>query len=424
MTESAHRASIDQAGSPSIQIRGSASGFGIPGFVIFIAAIMALNGIGIDIMLPPLPAIGSSLGLSHENERQWVIGIFIIGFGSAQILWGPFSDRYGRKPVLMIGLTGYACTSLVAGFAANFTVLLAARLLQGVSASAARIVLVAIIRDCYAGRHMARVMSLAFTVFMLVPILAPSLGQAIELWSGSWRAIFIVLAIYAGIVGIIGFARLKETLNPLHRQPLSLAGASSAALRVARNRTAAGYTLASAFALGCTSSLVMSVEQIFSDVFAQKALFPILFACIAGTMIFAALLNAYCVDRFGTRRLSHGSLLWFIALSAIHLGWACAGLETVWSFVFLQAAQMFFYGVLNANFNAMAMEPVGDIAGSASSVQGFVSTCTGAMIGAIVGQSYDGTTSPLHIAFLACGVLALIAILYAERGHLLRPRCS
>lgn len=402
----------------------SATGFGATGFVIFVSSIMALNALGIDSMLPALPTIGDAFRVARVNDRQWIIAIFMLGFGLAQIVWGPLADRYGRKPLLIIGVTSYAVSNLLAGFASGFSMLLVARLLGGASASAARVILISVIRDCYSGRQMARVMSLAIMMIYLVPMAAPGLGQVIAVLFGSWRAIFFTLAVYAGVAGALGLFRLNETLHPEFRRPLSFASAADAFGRVIRDRSAIGYTMASAFSFACVSGFVMSVEPVFAEIFHLQALFPILFAGIGGCMAIATLLNARFVERLGTRLISHAALITFIAVNALHAAIAAAGSETLYTFVALQGVQMFFYGLLSSNFNSMAMEPVGDVAGSASSVQGFISTCIGAGIGAAIGQLFDGTTAPLSLGFLGCSLLSLSAVLYAEQGQLFRPRHS
>lgn len=400
----------------------SASGFGATSFVFFVSSIMALNALGIDSMLPALPTIGNALRVAHVNDRQWIIAIFMLGFGLAQIVWGPLADHYGRKPLLIIGVTSFAISNLLAGLASSFSMLLVARLLGGASAAASRIILISVIRDCYSGRQMARVMSLAIMMIYLVPMFAPSLGQAIAAILGSWRAIFFMLAAYAGAVGAFGLIRLKETLHPEVRRPLNFATVADAFGQVIRDRSAIGYTMASACSFACVSSFVMSVEPVFTDIFHVQDEFPILFAGIGGCMAIAMFLNAWLVERFGTRLISHIALIAFIAVNVLHLAVAATRGETLYSFVALQGVQMFFYGLLSSNFNSMAMEPVGDIAGSASSVQGFMSTCIGVGFGAAIGQLFDSTTFPLALGFLGCSLLCLCAVLYAEQGRLFRSR--
>ena len=399
----------------------SASGFGATNFVFFASSIMALNALGIDSMLPALPTIGNALEVAHANDRQWIIAIFMLGFGLAQIVWGPLADHFGRKPLLIIGVTSFAVSNLLAGFASSFSMLLVARLLGGASAAAARIILISVIRDCYSGRQMARIMSLAIMMIYLVPMVAPSLGQVIVVILGSWRAIFFMLAAYAGVVGAFVLIRLKETLRPEFCRPLNFAAVADAFGQVIRDRSAIGYTMASACSFACVSSFVMSVEPIFTDIFRLQDLFPILFAGIGGCMGIAMFINAWFVERFGTRLISHAALIAFIAVNFLHLAVAVNRGETLFSFVVLQGVQMFLYGLMSSNFNSMAMETVGDIAGSASSVQGFISTCIGAGVGAAVGQLFDSTTVPLALGFLGCSLFCLCAVLYAEQGRLFRP---
>jgi len=396
-------------------------GLSFAGFVSFIASIMALNALGIDSMLPALPAIGRALGVPSENERQWIIVIYLLGFGGGQIIWGPLADRYGRKPILAVSLLFYSVFAFLAGFAASFPLLLGARLLQGIAASASRVLVVSIVRDCYSGRRMARVMSLAFMVFLAVPILAPSVGQVITLLFGSWRSIFYAIGAYGVIIGLICTFRLKETLHPEYRHPISTKSVLGAMKRVVVTRVSIGYTIAAAFCFGCISGFVTSAQQIFADVFHVPTLFPVLFATVATGMGAASFLNSRLVERYGTRRLSHAAMLGFVVAGCLHLSVAIAGYDSVILFPILQATQMFFFGLMNSNFSSMAMEPLGDIAGAGSSVQGFLSTCIGALLGSIVGQSFNGSTIPVSLGFTVLGVATVAAVFWTERGKLFRP---
>lgn len=396
----------------------SVSGFGATGFFLFVSSLMALNALGIDSMLPALPAIGEEFRVARINDRQWVIGMFMLGFGLAQIVWGPLIDRFGRKPLLIIGVVLFAVANLLAGLANTFSMLLVTRLLGGVSASATRIILISVVRDCYSGRKMARIMSLATMMIYFVPMLAPGVGLAITTLFGSWRAIFFALAVYAVVVGTLGLVRLKETLRPELRRRLNVATVWIAFSWVLRDRPTFGYTLASAFSFACVTGFIVSVEQIFTGIFKVQDLFPILFAGIGCCMALATMLNAWLVESLGARLISHGALIVFIAASAVHVAIAAAGCETLLAFLAIQGVQMFFYGLLSSNFSSIAMESVAEIAGSASSAQGFISTSIGAIVGTIIGQSFDGTTVPLTLGFLGCGLISLCAVCFAEQGRL------
>ena len=386
-------------------------------FVAYIAVLMMTNVMAIDSMLPALPEIGHALGIDTANHTQFVVTAYLLGFGAAQIIYGTLSDRFGRKPVLLFGLALYVIASMVAAFAGSFAVMMAARATQGIGAAASRVLAISIVRDCYTGRQMARVMSLAFIVFLAVPILAPSIGQLIMLVA-PWRAIFGLLTLFGAAVIAWTVLRLPETLHPQDRVPISFAGINHAFMAVIRSRVTIGYMFAMTLVMGGLFGFINSAQQIFADAFHASHLFTTVFALIAVFMALSSMLNARIVGQLGMRRVSHAALLGYIGVSLLHLVIVIAGIETIWSFAVMQAALMFCFGLVASNFNAMAMEPVGHVAGTASSLLGFVSTAGGAVLGFLVGQQFDGTTLPLSIGFASFGALALLLVLYAERGRL------
>lgn len=390
-------------------------------FVALVAAMMSLTALGIDAMLPALPAIGDSLDVAEANHRQFVITAYLIGFAVAQLAYGPLSDRFGRRPVLGIALFAYLVTSALAAISGSFVLLLAARCAMGAGAAGARVVTVALVRDCFAGRAMARVMSLAFMVFMAAPVFAPAFGQGVLWAGGSWRMIFWGIGAISGLVAAWFWLRMPETLAPEARQSLQPRRILGDYATVLRDRCAVGYTLASALLSGGLFGFIGSVQQIMADVFGRPELLTLVFAAVASTMAVGSFLNSRIVMRIGTRRISHSALSALTMLAGIHLAVAASGAESIWSFALLQALMMASFGLATSNFSAMAMERMGAIAGTASSLQGFVVTLGGALIGAQIGQAFDGTTVPLYTGFLVAGVLAFGAVLYAERGRLFRP---
>ncbi len=394
---------------------------GFKQFVGLVAALMATNALAIDSMLPALGKIGGSLGLTAANERQWIITAYLLGFGAAQIIYGTLADRFGRKPVVLIALAIYVLASLAAGFAHSFELMMLARVVQGIGAAGTRVLGVSIVRDCYAGRQMARVMSLSFIVFLGVPILAPSLGQLVMLFA-PWPAIFVALALYASVILVWIARNLPETLHPEDRRPIAFAGILSALRLTLSNRTSLGYTLATTLVVGGLFGFINSAQQVFTDVFHQPRLFTLIFAGIAGAIAIASLLNARLVDRLGSRKISHLALLGFIAVALFHASVAASGHETIWSFALLQSAMMFCFGLMVGNFGAMSMEPLGHIAGSAASIQGFISTVGGALIGFFIGQNFNGTVAPLTLGFAVCSLAALVAVLLAEGGRLFQAQ--
>lgn len=409
--------------SPAAADEGPHPGLGNRAFIGLVAALMAINALSIDIMLPALPDIGRSLQIMEANQRQWVISAYLLGFGAAQLIYGPLSDRHGRRPVLLISLGMFALTSLAATFASNFEEMMIARVLQGVAAAATRVLAVSIVRDCYSGRRMARIMSLSFIIFLAVPILAPSFGQLILLVA-PWPWIFAALAFFGAILGAWTALRLPETLHPEYRAPISPRALLRATGRVLGTRVSLGYTIASTLLFGCLLGFINSSQQIFATTFRAPHLFTTIFALAAGAMAVASYANSRIVERLGSRLVSHMALIAFILVALANLAFALGGHQTIWTFSILQAAMMACFGLSASNFGAMSMEPMGAIAGTAASIQGFVSTVGGTLIGALIGQRFDGTTVPVTLGYAMLGLLALLAVFITERGQLFRPQCA
>lgn len=394
-------------------------GMGFREFVAIVAAMMAVNALAIDAMLPVLPEIGAALGVRDENQTQLVLTTYLLGFGFGQIFYGPLADRFGRRPVLLASLAFYVAFSVVAAVATTFEQMLIARALQGVGAAACRVLAVSIVRDCYSGRRMARVMSLSFIVFIAVPVIAPSVGQLIILFA-PWRWIFGFLALAGGGLALWAGIRLPETLPLGARRPLRAASILQAFQIVLTNRMSVGYTVASTLVLGGLFGFINQAQQIFVGIFDLGAYFPLVFASIALFVAASSFLNSQIVERLGMRRVSHAALLGFTAVSTLHAFIALAGLESLYVFVPLQAAMMFCFGLAIGNFGSLAMEPVGHVAGTASSAQGFLTTLGGALLGFAIGQQYDGTVVPLMLGYSVLGVAAIGVVLVTERGRLFR----
>ncbi|MGQ7844018.1 multidrug effflux MFS transporter [Granulosicoccus sp. 3-233] len=393
-------------------------GLSFAGFVTLMAGFMALNGLAVDTMLPALPAIGEELNVADPNDRQWVITAYFLGFGLFQLFYGPLSDRYGRRPVLLLGVSIYAVFSICTVFASTFDGVVMTRFLQGAGSAATRVLVVAIVRDCYSGRQMARVMSLAFIIFLTVPVLAPAIGQGVMLFV-SWHWIFLGLALFAMGLAVFAWMRLPETLDPEHRLPLSMGRVLQAFKVVATTRNSIGYTIAMTLVLGPLFGYISSVQQIFADVFDVEALFTVYFAITAISMAMASFLNSRIVERLGTRMVSHSALCSMLILALLGLLVEQTGHQSLYSFVALQSAMMFCFGLTAPNFGSMAMEPVGHIAGTASSVQGCVTTVGAAVLGFLIGQAFNGSTVPLIGAFALFSATAIGVVLLTE-GRMFR----
>jgi DHA1 family bicyclomycin/chloramphenicol resistance-like MFS transporter len=322
--------------APSSAIKAPPKGPGFAEFVCLIAVMMALNALAIDAMLPALPYIGEDLGVANENSRQWVITAYLLGFGVAQLFYGPLSDRYGRRPVLFTGIAVYVVFSVLAAFAHTFDMLILSRIGMGIGAAATRVLAVSIVRDRYAGRTMARVMSLSFLVFLGVPILAPAVGQTIMLVA-PWPWIFGVFALSGGAFLIWAGLRLPETLHPEDRMPINLGRIAGAFRFALSNRIGMGYTLAMTVISGALFGFINSSQQIFFDVFKAPSLFPVVFALVAAGIAVASVLNARLVEKLGSRLIAHTALFGFIGFGALHALIAWTGHDSLWVFAALQA---------------------------------------------------------------------------------------
>jgi DHA1 family bicyclomycin/chloramphenicol resistance-like MFS transporter len=393
---------------------------GFPEFVIVIASIMALNPLAMDMMLPALPNIGSTFKIPVANHLQLVLSTFLIGFGAGQFIMGPLSDRFGRRAVLIGGLTVYAVASVLAIAAPSFETLLLARALQGFGTAATRVIATSIVRDCYVGRKMASVMSLAMMVFIAVPVVAPSFGQAVLLVS-QWRGIFVVLMAYGLLALVWCTLRLPETLPPGQRRSLAPADVLAAFRQTVTHRQTIGYATAAGCVMGALFAYVFSAQQVFTGVYHLGHAFPLAFAAIAAGTAVAGFLNSRLVGRLGMRVISHGALSLYTAVAAVMLVAESLGALPLALFMVLSALMMFSFGMMVANFTALAMEPQGHIAGTASSLYGSITTLIGIAIGMAIGQSFDGTLMPFSVGFFLSTLAALGLVLVVEKGRLFRP---
>ena len=394
---------------------------GFAAFVALVAALMALNAIATDIMLPALPAIGDALGVDRANDRQAIVTAYLAGFGVGQLLVGPLCDRFGRRPLLMSGLLLYVAGGALCAMAGDFAAMLAARAAQGVGAAAPRVIVTALVRDCYSGRPMARVTSLAMMTFMAVPVLAPSIGQAILL-GADWRAIFWFLAGYGVLVLAAAALLLPETLPPEWRRPLSPRGVARSVAMVLGCRQTVGYALASGAFFGALFAFIASSQQIFVGLYDLGVWFPAAFGGIALMIALAAFVNAILVGRFGMRALSHGAVLLFTAISAVWTLLAAQGQPPLWVLLGLLGSAMMLVGLVFSNFNALAMEPMARAAGIASSMIGGSTVLIGATLGFLIARAYDGTVLPLALGYAGCGAATILILLVTERGRLFGAR--
>ena len=387
--------------------------------VVMVALLMSLNALAIDGMLPALDEMASELGAEEGNRRQLVVAVYLLANGIGCLVPGAFADRFGRRPLLLLSLASYTVFSLLISWVEDFNVLLALRAMQGVLTAGLMVVPNAIIRDQYEGDSMARLMSLVSAVFIAVPVIAPSLGQAVLLFAG-WRWIFVGLACLAGLAALWTWLRLPETLHPENRQHIDVR-AIVGNMRIALfNSPSIGYVLGSALLMGGVFGYVNSAQQLIGEHFHAGRWFPVVFGGTAAMMVVSNVVNSRIVERFGARRVSHTGVIVFIGVSAAQV-WAAIYRDgqLAW-FLPLMATNLALLGFLGANFSSIAMQPFARIAGAASSVQTFFRMFGAALVGIVIGQSYDGTARPFAFALLIGSSAALLLVLFSERGKLFR----
>ncbi len=386
-------------------------------FVPLIALLISLVALATDTMLPAMPAIGHDFGVQRRNDVQYVITALLLGLAAGQIVFGPLSDRFGRKPAIHAGLGLFMAGCLMSVFAPVFEVMIASRVVQGFGLAGPRIVIIALVRDQYEGPQMARLMSFAIAVFILVPTIAPALGQGI-LWLAGWRAIFVTFFVVAAI-GFAWFAlRQPETLPADRRRSLSPRTVGGAVLEVLRIRTARGYTLATASAFAPFIAYLSSAQQIFQDAYQVGALFPVYFAMLSLVIGGASLMNARLVVRYGMSRITRAAAASITLVSVA--GWAAAfafsGLPPLWLFMAYLLVVFGSFGLLLGNLNALAMEPLGHVAGVGAAVVASLPIFVAVPFGAFVGQTFDGTMYAQISAFAVFGAGAFVAMKWAEPG--------
>lgn len=388
-------------------------------FVFLIGALMAINSIAVDIMLPAMPDILNSLHVINENDQHYIISSYLISYGITQIFFGPISDRYGRRKIILIGLALYSFAAIGCAFVSNFSLLLILRVLQGMGGASMRILTVSVVRDLYSGRKMAEVMSIIMAVFLIAPMIGPATGQVILL-SGHWQFIFIFMAMIGFGLMIWIHLRLPETLHT--QRSLSFSSIKHNLWFVITNRTTLCYTLATSIILGCIFISVNTSQQTYEGIYNLGLWFPVAFAIGAAFQILSSLFNSHLVGCLGMRRIAHSMLLLFCITSCIWFTGSILsdGIIPFPFYMLLFCTLMFTCGGIMANFNTLALESVGEVAGTASSVSGFLQTSIGAAISLFVAQQFNETTTPNAAGFFFLSLIAIALVLWAERGHLFR----
>jgi len=399
-----------RAGAPAAPVMGAGE------FVAFVAVGLVVGAITVDLMLPALHAIGNEFGLAHANLSQAVIAVLLFGVGPAQLLFGPLSDRYGRRPMFLLGLLIFLGGSVIAALAPTFETLLAGRLLQGFGAGAVRVVTFSIARDRHAGLQLAHVLSLAMTGLLFEPVVAPMLGQLLLMF-GSWRWLLATVAAVGAATLAWAWWRLDESLAHGDRRAISPASLFAAYRTVATTPAAVAGILVFGLVMGAQLGFLSSAQGIFQVTYGVGMRFTPLLALVSLATAAASFTNARLVRRHGSRRLVRYALCALVVVNAVALALAAAGAASLPVFLLLQACGMFAFGLLLPNLTAMVMNPLGSIAGTAASVFGFVSTMIAAPISFVVGLLFDGTIRPVAGAYALIGVLALLILSrYREEG--------
>ncbi len=376
-------------------------------FIALLAAMFATIAFSIDAMLPALPQIGQELTPDDINRAQLVVTSFVFGMGIGTLFTGPLSDTFGRKPVILGGIAVYIVAALLAATEDSLELVLAARMLQGLGAAGPRVVALAIVRDVYAGRGMAQIMSFVMMVFTLFPALAPSIGTLIIGVAG-WRGVFLAFVAFASVIAIWMTLRLPETLPRERRRPFR-AGTIWAAIKELLAHPVVQVSIGVQALVAATMfSMISSVQQIYDVTFDQGTYFPIWFGGAAVFAASASFVNAKLVGRLGMRRIVTAVLVMQMVLSGLAILIFASGLTgnlAFAAFLVWQVSVFFMMGLTMGNVNAIAMEPVGHIAGIASSVLGALSTVIAVVLAVPVGLMFNGTPLPL-----ACGVFVEVSL--------------
>lgn len=386
-------------------------------FVALIAALMAVDALAIDIMLPALPNMGDALGVANANDRSLVLTTFLLGFGLPQLVFGPLTDRFGRRAPILIGLAVYALTALSAPLAPSFALLLGLRFVQGVAAAAVRVAMLSAVRDRYSGKAMADVMSLVFAIFLLVPIFMPAVGQLILL-VGSWRLVFVVMGLIAGVVALWTLVRLPETLEVVRRRTLDFKSVAEGFAIVFASRVAFWYGMSGIFLVGGILGFVNTSQPIYVGIFKLGVYFPLAFGGTAVVAAVASSLAPRIIDRLGVHRAAHGAAIISTMTCALWLALSLAGFMPVWLFIAMVAIFVMTLATSFSTITSLAMQPLGEVAGTAAAVFGAMQTVGGAVLGYFVAQAFDGTVVPLVGALLIFELCVLACFLIAERGRL------
>jgi len=391
------------------------SQIGFAEFVALLALCMSMIAMSIDTILPALPAIGQEFGITRANSQQFMITALFIGLSIGQLIIGPLSDSIGRKRAIYIGLSMLIVGSILSYSAPNYEIMLLGRFIQGLGGAAPRVITLAIVRDQYEGRRMARVMSFIMGVFIIIPALAPTIGQGLMMLAG-WHSIFLFFILMAMIALLWMRFRLVETLHPEDRRPFTPRSIRSGIQVVCGNKVTICYTISAGFIFGGFLGYLNSSQQVFQSYYDSGALFPLYFGMVALSLSAASFINARIVEHFGMRYITRRALIGMAALALVFAIWEgmTHGIVPLPLFLGYIMLSTFCMGMSFGNMNALAMEPMGHYAGIASAVVGAFSTFISVTAGAIIGQMYNDTLIPLTAGFLIMSTGSLLMMVWAE----------
>lgn len=382
-------------------------------FVVLMAALMSIVALSIDAVLPALPNIGNYLNVTDPKQNQKIITMIFLGLGIGQLIFGPLSDSFGRKPIVYMGFGVFIIASIICLCTRNFEMMILGRILQGIGLASPRTMCIAMVRDTYSGDYMAKILSIVVMIFILVPVIAPSLGQFLMLYF-SWKSIFVFTLGFGVLVMLWFWLRQGETLNEKYKIPYRLSIFKTGTIEFFRIRSAVIYTVLSGLITGSFMVYLSTSQQIFEHQYGLADEFPLIFASLAISVGLATFMNSQLVVRFGMRRIVHTAMLCYVLVSFVFLLFynthTNPSIEVLVSFF---AFQFFTIGFLFGNLRALAMEPMGHIAGVGSALNGFISTVMAVPIANFIGGFVKDSVTPLFTGFLVCGLAALI-LFYAN----------
>lgn len=386
-------------------------------FVVLMAALMSIVALSIDAVLPALPMIGDYLSVSDPSDNPKLITSIFLGLGVGQLIFGPLSDSFGRKPIVYAGFILFVIASIICISTKNFEMMLFGRVLQGIGLASPRTMCIAMVRDSYEGDHMAKILSIVVMVFILVPIVAPTLGQFL-MNHYDWKFIFTFTLVFGALVMLWFWLRQPETLKEKYRIPYRLSIFKTGTLQFFRIKSAVIYTLLSGLITGSFMVYLSTSQQIFEKQYDLAEEFPLIFASLAISVGLATFMNSQLVIKYGMKRIVHISMIGFVLISLIFiLIYNSDTNPTIEVLIAFFAMQFFTIGFLFGNLRALAMQPMGHIAGIGSALNGFISTVMAVPIANYIGSFVIDSVTPLFVGFLVCGLLSL-ALFYMTSGKI------